>query len=171
MNPDPKPDPLALSLAALLARLWLGVRALQTGIEKFAGTTTGEAAVTIDGQPNTYGLTDATATKSYALDHYQGVPAALYDKFAGEPLMAGWSLKLFDKLLGPALILLGLTILLGIASRLSLFALGLLYIALTWGLVLIGENAGVAWLGVHLVLIVAALALVRHDRLRILKKW
>ncbi|GAA5481189.1 hypothetical protein [Haloferula sargassicola] len=168
---EPKSDTLALALGAILARLWLAVRAIQTGLEKYAGTKMSETAVEIDGQPNSYGLTDAAATKSYAADHYHGVPAALYDKFAHEPLMAEWALKIYDKVLGPALILLGLTILLGVASRLSLFALGLLYISLTWGLILIREDSGVAWLAAHMILIVAALALVRYDRVRILKKW
>lgn len=168
---DPKPDTLALALGAILARLWLAVRAIQTGIEKYAGTAMADTAVNIDGEPNAYGLTDAAVTKSYAAENYHGVPAALYEKFAGEPLMAGWALRIFDKTLGPALILLGVAILLGIASRLSLFALGLLYIGLTWGLILIKEDGGIAWLAAHLILIVAALALVRYDRLRILKKW
>ncbi|MBB5353228.1 thiosulfate dehydrogenase [quinone] large subunit [Haloferula luteola] len=168
---EPKPDTLALSLGAMLARFWLAARAIQTGIEKYAGSTLSETAVSINGQPNTYGLTDGAATKGYALANYHGVPAALYDKFAGEPFMAGWALKLFDKTLGPALILLGVTILLGVASRISLFALGLLYIGLTWGLILIREDSGVAWLAAHMILIIAALALVRYDRLRILKKW
>lgn len=168
---DSQSDTLALALGAILARLWLAVRAIQTGIEKYAGSAVSEKAVEIDGQPNSYGLTDAAATKGYSLDNYHGVPAALYEKFSGEPFMAGWALKVFDKVLGPALILLGITILLGVASRLSLFALGLLYIGLTWGLILIGENSGIAWLAAHLILIIAALALVRHDRVRILKSW
>ena len=55
----------------------------------------------------------------------------------------------------------------------SLFALGLLYISLTWGLILLGEpgNSGVAWLGTHMLIIIAALALHSHNRFTILKKW
>ena len=166
-------DSLALAYGAITARVWLAVRALQTGVEKFAGSAVGQTAVQIDGQPNTYGLTDATASKTYALSNYHGVPAALYEKFATEPLMPAWGLKIYDVVLGPALLVLGLTILLGVASRTSLFLLGLLYTSLTWGLILLGEpgNSGVAWLAAHVILIVMALQLVRHDRFRILKKW
>jgi thiosulfate dehydrogenase [quinone] large subunit len=103
--------------------------------------------------------------------NYHGVPEALKTKFAEEPLMAGWALNIYDKVLGPALLVLGLTILLGIASRTSLFALGLLYISLTWGLILIKQDPGVAWLGTHMLIIIAALALHHHNRFCILKKW
>ena len=82
-----------------------------------------------------------------------------------------FALPLYDKILGPALLVLGITILLGIASRTSLFLLGLLYISLTWGLILIKQDDGVSWLGVHMIMIVMALMLSAHNRLCILKKW
>ena len=163
---------LALVYGALLLRFWLAVRAIQTGVEKFAGTKVveGEATV-IDGKANDYALESAASIKFYALDNYHGVPAALMKQFEGEPLMMGWALKIYDIVLGPALLLLGLTILLGFASRTSLFLLGLLYISLTLGLILIKQDAGVAWLGIHMVLIVMALMLSEYNRFGILKKW
>jgi thiosulfate dehydrogenase [quinone] large subunit len=85
--------------------------------------------------------------------------------------MMKFALTQYDKLLGPALLILGLTILLGIASRTSLFLLGLLYLSLTWGLILIKQDDGVSWLGVHMILVVMALALAEHNRFTILKKW
>jgi thiosulfate dehydrogenase [quinone] large subunit len=162
---------LALVYGALLLRIWLAVRALQTGIEKFAGTRSGDQVVQVDGVPNEEGLTAAGSLKYYALENYHGVPAALMKKFEGEPLMMKFALPLYDKILGPVLILLGITILLGIASRTSLFLLGLLYISLTWGLILIKQDDGVSWLGVHMIMIVMALALAQYNRFAILKKW
>lgn len=174
MNDEPdsqKPDGLSLTYGAWLLRLWLGVRALQTGLEKFAGTALSDKAVEIDGAPNDYGLTADAATKAYAPGNYHGVPEALMDKFKGEPLMAGWALNLYDKVLGPALLLLGLMVLVGVLPRTSLFLLGLLYISLTWGLILIGQDAGVAWLAAHMILIVMALRLAPYNRFCVLKKW
>lgn len=167
----PISNKLALTYGALLLRIWLAVRALQTGIEKYSGTTASDQAVTIDGAVNSYGLTAGTAVKNYALGNYNGVPAALMKKFEAEPLMLKFMLPLYDKILGPALILLGLTILLGIASRTSLFLLGLLYISLTWGLILIKQDDGVSWLGIHMILVTLALMLAEHNRFTILKKW
>lgn len=163
---------LALVYGSLLARVWLGVRALQTGVEKFAATVQVEGqAVQVDGAANAEGLATVTSSKVYALSNYHGVPKALMEKFESEPLMLKFALPLYDKLLGPALLILGATILLGIAYRSSLFVLGLLYISLTWGLILIKQDDGVSWLGVHMILIVAALALAQYNRLAIMKKW
>ena len=163
---------LGLTFAAWLLRLWLGVRALQTGIEKFAGTKMSDKAVEVDGEVYDADLTEAVGAKTYSMDNYHGVPEALRETFEGEPLMAGWALNIYDKVLGPALLLLGVTILLGIASRASLFLLGLLYISLTWGLILIKQDAGVSWLGVHLIVIAMALVLAQHNRFcLLLKKW
>lgn len=162
---------LALVYGALLLRVWLAVRAIQTGIEKFAGNKSSDQIVSVDGAPNEYGLTAAGSVKQYALDNYHGVPEALMSKFQAEPLMMKFALPLYDKILGPTLLILGFTILLGIASRTSLFLLGLLYVSLTWGLILIKQDEGVSWLGIHMILIVMALALAEHNRFAILKKW
>ncbi len=170
---ESKPDNLALTYAAWLTRLWLAVRAIQTGVEKFAGTEKVSQAVTIDGKPDPYGMEVETVDKFYALGNYHGVPSSMYEKFGKEPLIPDFFLKFYDFILGPALLVLGLTILLGIASRTSLFLLGALYISLTWGLILLGEpgNSGVAWLAAHMILIVWALYLAPHNKLCLLKKW
>lgn len=162
---------LGLIYGALILRGWLAVRAIQTGVEKYSGIKLTDQAVPLDGVPNEQGLTAAASAKAYALANYHGVPKGLYDKFAGEPLMPKMMLPLYDKVLGPALIVLGLTILLGFAYRTSLFLLGGLYISLTWGLILIKQDDGVSWLGVHMILIVMALMLAEHNRFSILKKW
>ncbi|MGJ8651697.1 MAG: hypothetical protein ACSHX8_00355 [Opitutaceae bacterium] len=162
---------LSYTLGMLLLRLWLAARAIQTGIEKFAGTKSIDTTVAIDGAPNAYGLTETTTGKVYALSNYHGVPAPLQEKFSNEPLIPDFALSLYDKLLGPALILFGLTLLLGLATRLSLFAMGLIYTSLTFGLILIKQDAGIAWLGVHIIMIVMALALTKYNKFAILKKW
>lgn len=163
---------LGLIYGSLLLRIWLAVRAIQTGIEKFSAPLQNAGqAVKVDGVANEEGLSAVSASKVYAWDNYHGVPEALLKKFQGEPLMLKWALPLYDKVLGPALLILGVTILLGIASRTSLFLLGLLYISLTWGLILIKQDDGVSWLGIHMILIVMALALAQHNRFAILKKW
>ena len=162
---------LGLSLGMILLRLWLAARAIQTGIEKFGGTKPIDSTVLIDGAPNAYGLTETTTGKVYALSNYHGVPAPLMDKFSNEPLIPSWGLSLYDTILGPVLIILGLTVLLGIATRFSLFLMGLVYTSLTFGLILIKQDAGIAWLGVHIIMVVMALALAKYNKFAILKKW
>jgi len=109
--------------------------------------------------------------KSYALANYAGIPAGLRDKFAHEPLFPKFALVLFDRLLGPAFILTGIMLIVGLGTRLSLLAQALLFIALTVGLVLIDQNDGVAYLGIHIALVAAAFLLAQHNRFVVLKKW
>jgi thiosulfate dehydrogenase [quinone] large subunit len=75
-----------------------------------------------------------------------------------------WSTKLFAFAIGYALLVLGVTLLLGIKTRLTLLASGLLYVALSFGLMIVQEAEGVAWLGMHVALVVGALLLVQYNR-------
>lgn len=158
-------------LGFLTLRLWLAVRAIMTGIEKFAGSKASDVAVTIDGAVNDYGLTASESDKVYSFANYHGVPESLYNKFLAEPLIPDAALKVYDLALGPLLILLGLTLLLGIATRISLFAMGVLYVSLTVGLILLKQDPGIAWLGIHIIMIAMALFYVRHNRFGLMKKF
>lgn len=164
-------DTLGSALALLLLRLWLGIRALQSGVEKFAGARSTEAPVEVDGEVNDYGLVDTDTEKFYGLENMHGVPAALYDRLLDEPLMPAFLLSIYDMVLAPLLLVLGVTVLLGIALRVSLFAMGLVYTSLTFGLILLGQDAGVAWLGIHILLIVFALFHVRNNRFSVMKSF
>lgn len=161
------------TLAFLLLRGWLAVRAIVTGIEKFAATQTIQKPLM---DPST-GMADPSGAmvdaqvKCYALTNYSGIPVSLKDNFAGEPLLPKFAMVPFDKCLGPALILTGLMLLLGLGTRISLFAQGLIYIALTVGLILLGQDAGVAWLGIHMALVAMALMLAKYNQFALLKKW
>lgn len=170
-KPSVSSSDLGPVLGFLVLRLWLAVRALLAGIEKFAGSEVSDQLVDIGGSPNAYGLTASDSEKVYGLSHYNGVPDALYDKLLDEPLIPEFALALFDKALGPALIVVGLMLLLGLATRVSLLVMGLIYVSLTAGLILLKQDAGVAWLGIHVLMVSWALINVKHNRLAILKKW
>jgi len=157
--------------AMWVLRLWLSVRAIGAGIEKFAGKKGSEAAVEIDGEPNDYGLTESASEKVYGFDHYHGVPEALYGKFQAEPLVPGFMLKIYDITLGPLLLIFGFMLLLGVCTRISLFAMGLIYTSLSFGLILLKQDAGVAWLATHIILVVMALVLAKHNRCVLVKNW
>ena len=154
-------------LGFLTLRLWLAGRAIITGLEKFAGSKANDVAVNIDGAPNTFGLTTSESDKIYSAGNYHGVPEALYGQFEKEPLIPGFALKLYDVALGPLLILVGLTVLLGIATRLSLFVMGLIYTSLTVGLILLKQDAGVAWLAVHVLMVAVALFNANSNKLTV----
>ncbi len=126
--------------AFLTLRLFLGLRALFAGIEKWE----------LGGE--------------YSFSNYYVTMGRMADGIAGASFIPGWATKAFAYPLGYLLIALGVTILLGIKTRFSLFLMGLLYVALAVGLMAVQESEGVAWLGMHVILCVAALLLNRHNR-------
>ncbi|MDE0770384.1 MAG: hypothetical protein OSB19_18565, partial [Opitutaceae bacterium] len=92
-----------------------------------------------------------------------------YEKLAEEPLIPGFALSIYNGVLGYVLIAVGIMILAGIYSRIALLASGLTWASLTVGLILLKQDAGVAWLGMHVALTVAALLLVKHNRFEAVK--
>jgi thiosulfate dehydrogenase [quinone] large subunit len=176
MNTEGKTAPATngdLTLAFLVLRGWLAVRAILTGLEKFGAITSIQKPVVdpVTGAEDPSGAVLDVKVKFYALTNYSGIPPALQDKLAGEPLLPRFAVATFDHLLGPALIVTGVMMLLGLGTRVSLCLQGLIYIALTAGLILIKQDDGVAWLGIHVALIAFALTLARHNRFALLKKW
>ena len=104
----------------LLLRLWLAMRALLTGLEKFAGTATKEVI-----QINEFTELEETITisyKTYGISHYHAIPDSLKESFAGQPLLPSLMSGPYYAVLGYVLILLGLTLLLGVCLRTSLAA-------------------------------------------------
>jgi len=75
-----------------------------------------------------------------------------------------WSTKAFAAPLGYILLALGIAILLGLKTRVSLTLMGLVYVSLSFGLMAVQENEGVAWLSGYVLMTAVALVLSRHDR-------
>jgi thiosulfate dehydrogenase [quinone] large subunit len=161
------------TLAFWLLRGWLGLRAILTGLEKYTaiGKVMQPWVDPATGQPDPNGAMVEATQKIYTLTNYAAIPQSLQDKFAAEPLLPAAMLKPFYVALGPALILLGIMLLVGLGTRISLFAQGVLYIALTAGLIMIKADDGVAWLAIHVALIAVALTLAKHNKLCLLNKW
>jgi thiosulfate dehydrogenase [quinone] large subunit len=137
-NPTlPRPETTG---AFLLLRLFLGLRLLLAGIDKFESKGT------------------------YSFANYYANMAKMSEGITSASYLPLWMTRNFAHGLGYALIILGVAVLLGIKPRVSLFLAGLLYVGLAFGLMAVQENEGVAWLGIHVGLCAGALALVRHSR-------
>ncbi len=154
------------TMAVLVLRAWLGVRAILTGVEKFADTRTLQVPL-LDaaGKPDSSGAVVEVTQKFYSLHSYHAIPDSMKDKFALEPLLPTFLTTPYYAVLGWALIALGIAVLVGLWTRASLFLMGLLYVSLTVGLILIKQDAGVAWLAIHVALVAMALSLSKHNRL------
>ncbi|HYC72186.1 MAG TPA: hypothetical protein VEB66_13315 [Opitutaceae bacterium] len=126
--------------AFLLLRLFLALRAIFSGLEKF----------------------ELNGTYSFA-NYYQSM-SRMASGITGASFLPLWMTKSFALPLGYVLLALGVAILLGLKLRATIFLMGLVYVALAFGLMVVQEGEGVAWLAMHVLVCVAALVLVRHNR-------
>jgi len=151
--------------AFLTLRLWLGARALLAGVEKFSEKiTVQEPLRDADGTPDPSGAIVEIQKKVYGFSHYHAVPESLQTKFLQEPLLSSALTTPFYAALGYVLVILGVMLLLGLWTRFSLVLMAVLYTLLMIGLLLIRQEDGVAWLGIHVGLIAFALTLAKHNR-------
>ena len=182
-------------MAFWLLRFWLAARAIGTGLTKFIGKVEGEIPnpefeakikeTMADGLSRSEAMeivTDVPEKISGTMDvisfsSYHGLPEKgpmTIETFSASPLMPSFMVEPYAAVLGYALVALGITVLLGICTRVSLFLMGLLYISLTRGFNNLEPNmgpsaaAGIAYLGVHMVLIVAALLLADYNKFELL---
>jgi thiosulfate dehydrogenase (quinone) large subunit len=135
--------PLEYTGAFLLLRLFLGLRTLLAGIEKFE------------------------ANKVFSFSNYNENMTRMATGIANNSFIPQWAAKLYALPLGYLLTILGLALLLGVKSRLTLFVTGLVYVSLGFGLMAVQEGEGVAWLAVQVLMFAVALLLVRNERLAI----
>jgi thiosulfate dehydrogenase [quinone] large subunit len=126
--------------AFLLLRLFLGLRTLLAGIEKFESRGT------------------------YSFSNYYENMGRMAQGITGASFMPLWATKNFAMVLGYLLVVLGIALLLGLKTRATLFVTGVVYIGLSFGLMAVQEAEGIAWLAIHVGLIAGALLLVRHNR-------
>ena len=125
--------------AFLLLRLFLGLRTLMAGLEKFE------------------------LNRSYSTENYSANMTRMAEGISKNSTIPLWAAKSFALPLGYLLIILGVAILLGIKSRASLFLTGLLYVGLAFGLMAVQEGEGVAWIGSQVLMFAVAIALCRHN--------
>lgn len=157
--------PSGASLGFIVLRAWLAIRAIITGIEKFAGTKMVQKPLLDEfGNPDISGAMVEVKTKVYGLAHYHGMAPSLENSLRAEPFMPGWALTLYGYALGPLLLITGIALLLGIAPRINLFIQGIIYVTLTVGMIFLNQDAGIAWLGIHAIMVALALKWADHNR-------
>lgn len=126
--------------AFLLLRLFLGLRTVLAGVEKFE------------------------ANKSYSLSNYSETMHRMAAGISNNSFIPLWAANIFAMSLGYLLTILGLAVLLGVKSRVTLTLTGLVYVSLGFGLMAVQEGEGVAWIGMQVLMFAIALVLVRHER-------
>lgn len=129
---------LELVFANLLLRLWIALRLFMAGLDKFRS---GDGAST-----------------SFTMDNYgkkmEAIAAATNERgFLPLPLC-----NMYAKPLGFILILAGIWAAVGLFSRLGLLVCGLTMLSLGFGLATMGDDTEVVYVGIHILIIAAALA-------------
>ena len=182
-------------MAFWLLRFWLAARAIGTGLTKFQTKVNAEVpnlekakeikemmAAGMDKQSAIDSVADMPDTVEKVVDTlsfsaYHGLPETgpmTVETFSESPLMPAFMVEPYAMVLGYALIALGLALLLGVCTRVTLFLMGLLYVSLTYGFIILeptlrdASAAGIAYLGVHMIMIVGALILAKHNRFELL---
>ena len=135
----------AYTYAFFLIRLWLGLRTLLAGLEKFE------------------------RGGSYSFANYYKNMARMAQGITGASFMPLWMTKTFAFSLGYMLVTLGACLLLGVKTRATLLFTGLVYCGLSFGLMAVQEGEGTAWLGMHVLMIATALTLVRNNRFALVR--
>lgn len=153
------------TLAFLVLRLWIGFSALASGLAKFVRTEK-----VFEENPDTGEMT-ARVLRSYSFDAYNGIPAREFERFLGDPLFPECVLQAFYYAIGPVLILSGASLIIGFATRISLVLLGLIFVALSFGLSLIDPSGSAGILGIYILAIACALLFADANRFCISRKF
>ncbi|MBI2498544.1 MAG: DoxX family membrane protein, partial [Opitutae bacterium] len=107
---DPSPSRCEYTAAFLLLRLFLALRALLAGLEKFESG----------------GI--------YSLANYAKNMDRMATGITGASFLPLWATRPFAFAIGYVLLALGAALLLGLKTRISLFLMGLVYVGLSFGL-------------------------------------
>jgi len=126
--------------AFLSLRLFLAIRWLYAGLDKF-------------GSPG-----------NYSLENYYAKVANMAGGIAENSIIPLWAAKCFAIPMGYIMLVLAATILLGVKVRISLIVSLLMYVCLSVGLMAVDEQHGIAWLGIHIILLIMALKMVAHAK-------
>ncbi len=187
-SPPPAPtepevrSPLNLTAAFFVLRLWMGMRLVLTGAEKF-GWLRKDAPGFLEGLKGEYwfgksglgaiikgkgGLSeeDLEAFKPFG-DGAMGNIASVMTENSKLP---EWSVKAFLIPLPYLMFFLGVFILLGFLNRLSWWLAALVWFSLAFGQMLLPDEQTIGYLTLYMLTCVLALILVNHNRLRI-TKW
>ncbi len=148
------------ALGAFVLRLSVGLITLVNGLTKFIGTKTSFVS---DGE---YGEREVIE-KVFGPSAYSANMETYRNLFSG--IFPDFLLNLFLAVLGYALVLLGVTLILGLFKKTSLMLTAFLYMALMFGLLMIKQEAGVCYLAVYLAMIAGALVLTKKDRIAVCK--
>ncbi|MFT4548891.1 MAG: thiosulfate dehydrogenase [quinone] large subunit [Verrucomicrobiales bacterium] len=150
---------IGLAFGALLLRLWIGMRLLFAGLEKWKT----KVSVTNEetGETATYWVYKVFGEGSGAI--YNENMGRITSAMNNDSPLQLWMIEQFASTLGWMLLIIGVWVLIGLFSRASLTAAGFVFISLTFGLATIGADPEIVERGIEIGLVVGALSLARYQ--------
>ncbi len=175
---------IGLACGALLLRLWIGMRLLFAGLEKWktktivkipdvkgqeeaaaaaekAGTNVAEAVAAVEPIEKSIWVYDVFG--KIEPDTYSEKMKIISSNMDKDSPLALWMIEQYSAMLGWMLLIVGAWVLIGLASRTALVVAGFVFISLTFGLATIGADPEVIERGIEVGLVVGALALARYQ--------
>ena len=137
---------LDLVFAALILRLWVGMRLFFAGLEKFRNENWAEE-------------------KGYGLDQASNGMAPIKNLILENTILPKFAVDIFAGTLPYALVLIGLVILIGICRQFALLAGGLLLLGLSLGMMLLPDDDYAVMIGIQVAITGFALMLSKHDKI------
>ena len=134
----------SLAIANLLLRLWIGLRLFMAGVDKFragngAGTT-------------------------FNMENFHTKSGQIAKLMSENSFLPGWACNAYANTIGFILLAVGAWVVVGIFQELSLFAAGLTVLSLGFGLAALPDDTEVVYIGIHVLIIAAALATSKKSR-------
>jgi len=147
-----------LAFAALFLRVYVGMRLLTAGLDKWKTQITVDA----DGNPldaaDWYWTYDLFNKEVY--NENMGRVTSSMNQYSALPENM---IEMYSSTLGWMLLIVGAWVLIGLASRASLVAAGGVFLSLMFGLATIGNEQALAFRGIEIGLIAGALCLARYQ--------
>lgn len=135
-----------VAFANLILRLWVGLRLFMAGIDKFRDK----------------------ATKEYAfgsMDVLKKNVQPLYDNMVAETFLPSFMVANYVVVLSYALVIVGVWVIVGLFSRLSLLAAGFLFVSLSFGLMALPDDDQAVFRGIEVAITAFALITAAHGRI------
>lgn len=150
------------AFAPLILRLTVGLITLMNGVTKFMGTKTTFVP------DEEYGEKEIIS-KAFGTEFYDGNMQVFYNMF--HDYLPDFMLKPFLAVLGYALLILGITTIIGLFKKTSLLLTAGIYLGLMFGLLLLKQEGGVSYLAIYLAMIAVYFALAKKDCIAVFKKF
>jgi hypothetical protein len=150
---------IGLAFGALLLRLFIGMRLLFAGLEKWKTKVTVVNDET--GEKLTYWTYQIFGEGSSEV--YNTNIGRITSNMNNDSPLPFWMIEQYAGTLGWMLLIVGAWVLVGLFSRASLVVAGFVFLSLTFGLATIGADPEIVERGIEIGLVVGALALARYQ--------